>query len=169
MLNTAIYPGTFDPVTLGHLDVIRRAARIFDRLVVAVAAHPRKQLWFNMEERMDLLRQSVRSIKGVEVVSFEGLLVDFARRMGVKVVIRGLRAFTDFEYEFQMALSNRKLASDIETLFLMTSETHSYFSSTAVREICELGGDTSGFVPLPVQRALRKRQEAALAARRAVR
>ncbi len=159
MLNTAIYPGTFDPVTLGHLDVIRRAARIFDRLIVAVAAHPRKKLWFDLEERVDLLRQSVRGVRGVEVVPFDGLLVNFARRQGVKVLIRGLRAFTDFEYEFQMALTNRKLAPDIETVFLMTSETHSYFSSTAVREICELGGDTAGFVPAPVQRALRRRQE----------
>lgn len=167
MLNTAIYPGTFDPVTLGHLDVIRRAARIFDRLLVAVAVHPRKQLWFDLEQRVNLLRQSVRGIPGVEIVSFDGLLVDFARQKGAHVVIRGLRAFTDFEYEFQMALSNRKLASDIETLFLMTSETHSYFSSTAVREICELGGDTSGFVPPPVQRALRKRRESVQAARKA--
>jgi pantetheine-phosphate adenylyltransferase len=113
---------------------------------------------------VELLRQSVRGIRGVEVVPFDGLLVNFARRQGVKVLIRGLRAFTDFEYEFQMALSNRKLATDIETVFLMTSETHSYFSSTAVREICELGGDTAGFVPAPVQRALRRRQEARAAA-----
>ena len=169
MLNTAIYPGTFDPATLGHLDVIRRASRIFDHLLVAVAAHPRKKLWFSLEERVDLLRQSVKTLKGVQVVPFEGLLVDFARKSGVKVLIRGLRAFADFEYEFQMALSNRKLANDIETLFLMTSETHSYFSSTAVREICELGGDASSFVPLPVQRALRQRQASVEAARKAMR
>lgn len=158
MKQTAIYPGTFDPVTLGHLDVIKRARKVFDHLVVAVVAKPRKAGWFSLDERIELIARSVKGLRGVEVVPFSGLLVDFARERKVNVLIRGLRAFTDFEYEFQMALSNRKLGPDIETVFLMTSETHSYVSSTVVREICELGGDTAGFVPPPVEVALRVRR-----------
>ena len=160
MQKTAIYPGTFDPVTLGHMDVIRRARGVFDRLIVAIVARPRKNAWFTLEERIDLMRKSLRGLRGIDVVSFDGLLVNFAREQGVHVLIRGLRAFTDFEYEFQMALSNRKLGPDIETVFLMTSETHSYVSSTVVREINDLGGDTAGFVPPPVQKALLARRRA---------
>jgi pantetheine-phosphate adenylyltransferase len=157
MKRAAIYPGTFDPVTLGHLDVIKRAAQIFERVVVAVAAGGRKNTWFSLKERLALMKSSTRGLRGVEVVSFDGLLVKFARRKKVPVIVRGLRAFSDFEYEFQMALSNRKMAPDVETLFLMTSETHSYVSSSVVREVAELGGETSAFVPAVVQRALRKR------------
>jgi pantetheine-phosphate adenylyltransferase len=154
MKRTAIYPGTFDPVTLGHLDVIRRAAKVFDRLVVAVAEAPRKNVWFSLEERVRLLKSVTRGIPGVTVESFDGLLMDYVRDRGARVVVRGLRAFTDFEYEFQMALTNRKIAPDIETVFLMTSESHSYVSSTVVREVSDLGGDTSGLVPPVVHRAL---------------
>lgn len=156
-MKTAIYPGTFDPVTLGHLDVIRRAARVFDRLIVAVADGGRKKPWFTAEERVELLQVTTRDMPSVQISTFSGLLMNYVRAQGVNVVIRGLRAFTDFEYEFQMALTNRKLAHDIETMFLMTSEQHSYISSTVVREVAELGGDTSEFVHPYVQKALLKK------------
>ena len=160
MKRLAIYPGTFDPVTLGHMDVIRRAALVCDRLIVGVARNKRKDAWFTLEERVALLREATKGISNVEVKPFEGLLVNFARKEGVHVVVRGLRAFSDFEYEFQMALTNRKLAPDIETMFLMTSETHSYISSSAVREVAELGGDTSVFVPPCVRKALANKSKA---------
>ena len=154
MKKSAIYPGTFDPLTLGHLDVIHRASLIFDRLIVAVAEAPKKTALFSLDERLRMAREAVTNLKGVEVVSFRGLLVDFARKSQAGVLVRGLRAFSDFEYEFQMALSNRKLAPDIETMFLMTSETYSYVSSSVVREVAELGGDSSELVPPNVQAAL---------------
>lgn len=157
MKRTAVYPGTFDPPTLGHLDVIRRAAKVFDHLVVAVAEGTRKQTWFDIDERLRLVRASTRGMKNVTVESFSGLLMDYVRRRGSRTVVRGLRAFTDFEYEFQMALTNRKIAADIETVFLMTSESHSYISSTMVREVAELGGDTATLVPPVVQRALNRK------------
>lgn len=157
MKRSAIYPGTFDPVTLGHLDVIRRAARVFDHLVVAVAKASRKNTWFSIDERLGLLKEAVEGIPGVEVETFDGLLVNYVRSKKIGVVVRGLRAFTDFEYEFQMALTNRKIAPDVETVFLMTSEAHSYVSSTVVREVAELGGDTSSLVPPAVHKALLKK------------
>ncbi len=153
-MKTAIYPGTFDPVTLGHLDVIRRAAKVFDRLVVAVADGGRKKPWFTADERIELLKLATHDIPNVQISSFHGLLVDYVRSQNAHVLVRGLRAFTDFEYEFQMALTNRKLGPDIETVFFMTSEQHSYVSSTVVREVAELGGDTSGFVHPRVQEVL---------------
>lgn len=157
MKRTAIYPGTFDPLTLGHLDVIRRAAKVVDELIVAVAARPNKNALFSLEERVALARASVKGLRNVKVESFRGLLVTYARRRNVHVLVRGLRAFSDFEYEFQMALSNRKLAPDVETMFLMTSEAHSYISSSVVREVAELGGDTSELVPPAVQAALKRK------------
>ncbi|HMP73838.1 MAG TPA: pantetheine-phosphate adenylyltransferase [Kiritimatiellia bacterium] len=157
-MKSAIYPGTFDPLTLGHLDVIRRAATVFDRLVVAVAIQPKKQLWFSLEERMGMAEEAVRPLGNVEVQAFDGLLVQYARDQGVHVLVRGLRAFSDFEYEFQMALSNRKLAPDIETMFLMTSDTFSYISSSVVREVAQLGGNTSELVPPGVQAAIERRR-----------
>lgn len=157
LMKVAIYPGTFDPVTLGHLDVIRRAVKVFDRLIVAVVDQPRKNIWFDVEERMQLVRAVTNDLPGVEVDRFNGLLIDYVRRKGASVVVRGLRAFTDFEYEFQMALTNRKLAPDIETVFFMTSEAHSYVSSTVVREVAELGGNTAALVPPQVEDALRRK------------
>jgi pantetheine-phosphate adenylyltransferase len=154
MRGVAVYPGTFDPVTLGHLDVIARASRIFDRLIVAVAKTPKKNLWFNLQERMAMVAEASSFLKGIEVDAFDGLLVNYARNRGIHVLVRGLRAFSDFEYEFQMALTNRKLAHSVETVFLMTSETHSYISSSVVREVAELGGDSSGFVPKCVYEAI---------------
>lgn len=160
MTQAAIYPGTFDPITLGHLDVMRRAAHIFNRLVVAVAESPRKQLWFNLEERLALVREATADVANIEVMPFDGLLVQFARKQGIHTLVRGLRAFADFEYEFQMALNNRKLAPDVETVFLMTSESTSYVSSSAVREVARYGGDTSLLVPPCVVKVLDGRFEA---------
>ncbi len=157
MNKSAICAGTFDPITMGHLDVIERASRIFPHVVIGVATKAGKTPLFSLDERIDLVRQSVGHIKGAEVESFSGLLVDFAESQKVRVVVRGLRAFSDFEYEFQMALTNRKLRPEIETLFLMPKQDYSYVSSSNVRSVAELGGDTSPFVPEPVQRALKAR------------
>lgn len=158
-MKKAIYPGTFDPATVGHLDVIRRAAEMADHLMVAVAENRRKATWFALEERVGLVREAVADFPNVSVTSFHGLLVDFARSQNVRFLVRGLRAFSDFEYEFQMALSNRKLAPDVETVFLMTSEAHSYVSSTTVKEVWSLGGDISGFVPDCVRKVLEERRK----------
>jgi pantetheine-phosphate adenylyltransferase len=157
MNKAAICAGTYDPITMGHLDVIERASRIFPRVVIAVASNPGKHPMFNLEERMELVRQSTAHLPGVAVDCFSGLLVDFAESKKVRVIVRGLRAFSDFEYEFQMALTNRKLKPRIETLFLMPKQDYSYVSSSNVREVAELGGDTSVFVPDPVQRVLKER------------
>jgi pantetheine-phosphate adenylyltransferase len=154
MTQAAIYPGTFDPITLGHLDVMKRAAHIFSRLVVAVAENPRQTLCFNLEERLALVREATAGISNIEIMPFDGLLVQFARAQKIHTLVRGLRAFADFEYEFQMALNNRKLAPDVETVFLMTSESTSYVSSSAVREVARYGGDTSLLVPPCVIKAL---------------
>jgi pantetheine-phosphate adenylyltransferase len=154
MNESAICAGTFDPITMGHLDVIERALRIFPRIVVGVATNPGKNPLFNLEERIELVRQSTAHLTGIEVDSFNGLLVDFAQSNNVKVIVRGLRAFSDFEYEFQMALTNRKLRPELETVFLMPKQDYSYVSSSNVRSVAQLGGDTSMFVPAAVQRAL---------------
>ena len=156
-MSRAVYAGTFDPVTFGHLDVAARAAQVFDRLTLAVAEDPRKKLLFSTAERLELAKAAVAGLKNVEVVPFSGLLVDWARARGIHTLIRGLRAFSDFEYEFQMALTNRKLAPDIETMFLMPSEDYSYVSSSMVREIATLGGDVDKFVPAPVAAALKRK------------
>ena len=157
MNQAALCAGTFDPITMGHLDVIERAARIFPRIVIGVASSPGKNPLFTPEERVELVKQSTAHLSGVEVEPFRGLLVDFAIAKKVQVIVRGLRAFSDFEYEFQMALTNRKLKSQIETIFLMPKQDYSYVSSSNVREIAQLGGDTSIFVPTPVQDALKQR------------
>jgi pantetheine-phosphate adenylyltransferase len=155
-MRTAIYAGTFDPITFGHLDLIGRAARIFDKLIVAVAKTSRKPVvLLTADEREALVREVVTKYTNVEVDSFDGLLVDYAHAKGVRVVIRGLRAFSDFEFEFQMALTNRKLAPDIETIFLMPNEDYSYVSSSTVREVAQFGGNTSDFVPPQVEKALK--------------
>lgn len=156
-MKQAIYAGTFDPLTLGHLDVAERAARVFDRLVLAVAELPPKRVMFTSEERVALARESLKHLPNVEVRSFGGLLVEWAREQGISTIVRGLRAFQDFEYEFQMALTNRKLAPDIETFFLMPNADYSYVSSSMVREIAALGGAVERFVTEPVARALRER------------
>jgi len=166
MQTTAIYAGTFDPLTLGHVDLVERSAEIFDRLILAVAVSSAKETLFPLEDRLAMAREVVRGLKNVVVCTFSGLLVDFARSRGVKVLVRGLRAYSDFEAEFQMALTNRKLAPEIETLFMMPKENHSYVSSSAVKEIAELGGDTREFVPAAVRRALARRFDLARRRRR---
>ncbi len=158
--HVGIYPGTFDPVTNGHIDIIGRAARILDRLVVGVAANDGKGPLFPLPERVALVREELAPIAArtgttIEVTSFTGLLIDFARQHGASVIIRGLRAVSDFDYEFQMAGMNYRLDHDIETVFLMASETHQFISSRFVKEIARLGGDISSFVPpLTLQRTL---------------
>jgi pantetheine-phosphate adenylyltransferase len=156
-MRIAICPGSFDPMTNGHLDVIQRALKLFDRVVVAVAHNESKQPLFSLSERMQLATESVRHLSGVEVDSFDGLLVDYAERRGAHAVVRGLRAVSDFEFEFQLALMNRKLNERPETIFMMPKDTYTYLSSRMIKEIARLGGDVSAFVPPHVQRALAAR------------
>lgn len=153
----AIYPGSFDPITLGHLDVILRASAMFSDLVVAVASNEPKGPVFSAAERADLIRQSLGNRPGIRVETFDGLLVDFARQQGSFVLIRGLRAISDFEFEFQMALMNRRLHPKLETIFLTPQEEFTFLSSRIVKEVARLGGDVQSFVPPPVVEALRQR------------
>ncbi len=146
MQTTAIYPGTFDPVTRGHADLVCRAARLFERVIVAVAKSTSKQTVFSLDERLAMAREVLAEYPNVEVCAFDGLLVEFARSKGATVILRGLRAVSDFEYEFQLAGMNRKLADDIETMFLTPAEQYTYISSSLVREIAALGGDVAPFV-----------------------
>ena len=143
----AIYPGSFDPVTFGHIDIIERAARISDELIVGVLQNKAKTPLFSVEERVIMLREVTKHLKNVKIIPFEGLLIEFAKQMDAKVIVRGLRAITDFEYELQMSQTNRKLNSDVETLFLTTSLDYSYLSSTTVKEVASFGGDITQFVP----------------------
>ena len=143
----AIYPGSFDPVTNGHIDIIKRAAAISDELIVGVLQNKAKTPLFSVEERVIMLREVTKNLKNVKIVTFEGLLIDFAAQMDAKVIVRGLRAITDFEYELQMSQTNRKLNADIETLFFTTSLEYSFLSSTTVKEVASFGGDITQFVP----------------------
>lgn len=153
----ALYPGSFDPPTNGHLSIIQRGLKMFDGLIVAVLMNPAKDALFTVEERVELLRGAVNNDKRVQVKTFSGLLVKFAQQEGVNTVLRGLRAVSDFEYEFQMANMNRKLAPEMETLFMMTGEDYFYISSRFVRDVARLGGDVSGLVPHNVLQVLKKR------------
>ena len=154
MSQIALYPGTFDPITLGHVDIIKRARRIFDKLYVAVAENPEKYPLFTVKERMDLISDIAKEIEGVEVTTFNDLTARFARSINATVIIRGLRAISDFEFEFQMALMNRKIEPAIETVFLMPSEKFSYLSSSLIKDIARRGGDVSCFVPPSVNALL---------------
>jgi pantetheine-phosphate adenylyltransferase len=156
-MRRAIYPGSFDPVTNGHLDVIERAQKLFDEVVVAVAHNDEKQPLFSLKERLDLLSETAGRFENVRIAEFEGLLVEFARAQKAGAVIRGLRAVSDFEFEFQMALMNRKLDPAVETIFLMPKEEYTYLSSRIVKEIARLRGDVSAFVPVCVARALSRK------------
>ncbi|HOK03903.1 MAG TPA: pantetheine-phosphate adenylyltransferase [Victivallales bacterium] len=149
-MKTAFFPGSFDPVTFGHLDVIQRAANLFDKLIVAVALNTSKEPMFSVEKRVKILKASCSSIKNIEIISFEGLLVNAINKYNVSAVIRGLRAISDFEYEFQMAMMNREINSKFETIFLMPSPQYSFVSSRMIKEIINLGGDVSAFVPKAV-------------------
>ncbi len=159
-MRRAIYPGSFDPVTNGHLDVIGRAAKLFDEVIVAVAINDQKRSLFSAAERTTLITGSVAAFENVRVSSFDGLLVEFARQQGAAAVVRGLRAVSDFEFEFQMALMNRKLEAEIETIFLMPAEKYTYLSSRIVKEISRLGGVVDAFVPASVAVALREKHAA---------
>jgi pantetheine-phosphate adenylyltransferase len=159
MIRRAIYPGSFDPITNGHLDVIERARKLFDEVIVAVAHNDQKHPLFSLEERLDLLCRTIGNKKNVEIAPLDGLLVNFAVERKATAVIRGLRAISDFEFEFQMALMNRKLESNVETIFLMPKEEYTYLSSRIVKEIARLGGDVTDFVPARVAKALIKKLE----------
>jgi len=152
-----MYPGTFDPITLGHEDLVRRACRLFDHVVVAVAANPGKEPMFSLEERVQLAKEALKEIDNVEVTGYDGLTVNFALDNDLAVIVRGLRAISDFEYEFQLANMNRHLTDDVETAFLTPTEKFTYISSSLVREVAKLGGDISEFVPENVRDALMQR------------
>ena len=157
MKPVAVYPGTFDPVTNGHLDLVERGRRHFDRLVISILRNEEKEPVFSVAERIALLEDAVSDWDNVEVASFDGLLVDYAKRVGASVIVRGIRALSDFEYELQMAMMNRRLAPEVETLFLMPSEEYSFVSSRLVREVARLGGDVGEIVPPSVAKALARR------------
>ena len=160
-MSLALYPGTFDPITLGHLDVLERALTLFDRVEVTVARNVSKKTLFSLEERVQLIEESIVGIEGsgrVAVASFDGLLVEYARASGAVALVRGLRQVSDFDYEFRMALANRRLAPEVQTIFLMSSEAHTFLTASIVREVHRFGGDTSSFVPEPVQRALERKR-----------
>lgn len=155
MSYTAVYPGTFDPITLGHEDLARRASRLFDRIILAVADSRAKQPFFTLDERVEMAREVLKDLDNVEVMGFSGLLMNFVQKQGARVVVRGLRAVSDFEYEFQLAGMNRGMYPDVETIFLTPGEQFMFISATIVREISVLGGDTSKFVPPHVRERLK--------------
>jgi pantetheine-phosphate adenylyltransferase len=157
MAKIAVYPGSFDPITNGHLDIIRRVAQMFDQVIVAIARNGEKAPLFSVKERVALTRGAVKELQNVSVDEFDGLLVKYARQKHAGVVVRGLRAVSDFEFEFQLALMNRKLDSRVETIFLMTKDEYTFISSRQVKEICRLGADVSDFVPRGVEHAMRRK------------
>jgi pantetheine-phosphate adenylyltransferase len=157
MMRTAIYPGSFDPLTNGHLDVVQRAAKLFDRVIVAVAQNESKHALFTLKERVALVKGAVAGLPNVEADAFDGLLVEYVAAKKARAIVRGLRAVSDFEFEFQLALMNRKLDENIETIFMMPKDTYTFLSSRIVKEIARLGGDVSQFVPPNVQTALKKK------------
>ena len=157
MKKIAIYPGTFDPVTYGHIDLIKRATRIFDRLIIAVARYPQKEVLFSLKERIQMLETATGGLSGVSIEAFEGLLVNYVEKKKARVMLRGLRMISDFEYEFQMALTNRRLSPEIETIYMMPNEAYCYLSSKLIKEAASLGADLKDFVPGFVERRLKQR------------
>lgn len=156
-MRRAVYPGTFDPVTYGHLDVVKRGSKIFDELVVAVGHNPLKDPLFTINERMDMISKNTKNISNIKVDSFEGMLTDYMKEMQTNVILRGIRTVSDFEYEFQRALTNRVLKTDIETVFVMTSQEYSFLNSSLIKEAVSLGGDISKFVPSDVEKLLQQK------------
>jgi pantetheine-phosphate adenylyltransferase len=157
MKKIAVYPGTFDPITNGHIDLIKRSLKIFDEIIIALAPSRKKEPLFTREERLELIKESVKGLNGARVEAFETLLIDYARSRKSMALVRGLRAISDFEYELQMALMNRRLDSDIETVFMMPSEEYTFISSTLAKEVASFGGDVKGLVPEAVEKALKKK------------
>ncbi|MEW6356392.1 MAG: pantetheine-phosphate adenylyltransferase [Planctomycetota bacterium] len=156
-MKKAIYPGTFDPVTNGHLDIMRRGARIFDEIIVAIGPNPAKTPIFNLRERVQMLKLVTKDIPKIRVDTFDGLIVDYVHSQGTDVILKGIRTVSDFEYEFQMALTNRVVGKGVETVFVMTSEEYAFLSSTMVKEVAKLGGDISAFVNPEIERRLKER------------
>lgn len=156
-VNIGIYPGSFDPITNGHLDIIKRSSKLFDTLIVAVLSNPQKKALFTVDERINMIKESVKDISKVEIDSFTGLLVDFAKIKKADVIVKGLRAVSDFEYELQMALMNKKLDNNMETIFIMTSSKYSYLSSSVVKEVASFGGCISTLVPPIVEERLKEK------------
>ena len=154
MKRVAVYPGTFDPVTNGHIDLMVRSLHIFDHLIVGVALNPKKSPLFPIEQRLDMIRRSTTHLADIEIEAFDGLLADYVRKRQAVVIIRGLRAISDFEYEMQMALMNRRLDNELETVFMMPSEEYSYLTSTSIKEVASFGGRVAGLVPVCVEEAL---------------
>lgn len=154
---TAIYPGTFDPITLGHLDILKRASKLFDHVIITLAINSNKTPLFSQEERLEFIRDAAKNIPNVSVDSFEGMLITFAEKIGASAVIRGLRAVSDFEFEFQLALMNRKQNEDITTVFLMPNEKYTYLNSSIIREVAKFGGDVSSFITPLVAQKLREK------------
>lgn len=157
MNKIVVYPGTFDPITYGHIDIIKRANYLFGKVIVAVVKKPNKETIFSWRERVELVKKAIKDIKGTEVDTFDGLMVDYVKKKKAKIIIRGLRMISDFEYEFQMALTNRKISSEVETIFMMPNENYAYLSSKLIKEAGALGADLSPFVPDFVEEALRKK------------
>ena len=155
-MSTAIYPGSFDPITKGHIDVLKKAAKIFDKVIIAVSINPAKKSMFSIEERMALIKASVGEIKGVEIDYFEGLTAKYAKEKGAKAIIRGLRAVSDFEYEMQMAQMNNSLYDEVETVFLVPQSKYNFISSSIVKEVANLGGNIDKFVTEPVSKSLKE-------------
>ena len=157
MKNKAVYPGSFDPITNGHIDVIQRSLKIVDKVIIAVSSFQRKNFLFTVEERIEMVKETFKRDERIEIDSFDGLLVDYLKKKNVKLIVRGLRAISDFEYEFQMALTNRKLNKEIETIFIMPGEEYFFISSTLVKEIAKLKGQISCFVPSVVEKKLKEK------------
>lgn len=156
-MRTAVYPGTFDPVTNGHIDIIERALKLFDKLYVLVGENPQKETTFNSQERVEMLKSALRHNNKIEVEHFEGLLLDYVKKKKSNVIVRGLRAISDFEYEFQRAQFNREFAKDIETIFIMTKDDYAFLSSSIIKEIAMFGGSVKGFVPKIVEKKLKEK------------
>jgi pantetheine-phosphate adenylyltransferase len=156
-MTVAVYPGSFDPITNGHLDIAARAARLFDKVIIGVYDTPARNLMFNTQDRVELVRQSITSLPNVEVRPFTGLIVDFARNLGARAIVRGLRAVTDFENEFEMAMMNKKLAPDCDVICLMANLKYAFLSASLIREVARLGGDINDLVPTPVASALKSK------------